>query len=679
MRIISCLVYEHNPLLVILAAALCIVGSFVTVRLMQRTLHAEGSDYLHWCFLASVCAGSAIWSTHFIAMLGYNPGVPVTFDAALTIVSALIAIVGTAMGLMLARQKNRRFGALCGGGSIGLAISAMHYVGMFAYRPDGIVEWLPYYVFASIACAMALSAFAIHRILRSDGRNPPWHAIALLVAAIVILHFVGMAGFVVTPIIGYSQGADSEVFIAMAAAIAVAALLIVGTGVSAHLVEESQADAQTRLEKIAMLDAVTGLGNRHSFNIRLASECAQLSDGGRPFALLMVDLDRFKAINDTLGHPIGDLLLREVADRLTAIARKGDVVARIGGDEFAIIAYDIACAPTALALSERIVRDLSQPFTLENHVAAIGASIGVCLAPFDSSDAETLTQQVDVALYRAKNQGRGQPCLFTPSLTEEMRERCALEADLRRSWADDDFDLVFQPIYCAEDQRVSGAEALLRWDCEGRGEVPPSQFIPMAEELGLISRIGEMVLRQACDAAATWPRDLSISVNVSPLQMIDGKLTRTVVENLSRTGLSPKRLEIEITETALLADDAMVLQTLQELRALGVRISLDDFGTGYSSLSYLHRFPIDRVKIDRSFINRVEEDAGGASIVRAIGQLCHSLQLDVTAEGIETEAQRAFVVQHGCTHLQGFLFSEPLSAADAAALFASSRGTRAAA
>jgi diguanylate cyclase (GGDEF)-like protein len=679
MRILNCLAHEHDPLLVSLAALVCLLGSLVTIKLFQRTLQAGGSSWIHWCFLASVCAGAAIWSTHFIAMLGYLPGVPVHFDATLTIVSALIAVLGTATGLAFARMRHEGVAVVCGGGMIGLAISAMHYVGMFGYRPDGIVRWLPEYVAASVACAMVLAALCVYYLRTNVEALRPWRAIVLLVAAIVVLHFVGMAAFVVTPIAGLSGGEDSEVFDALAGAIAIGAVLIVGTGISTHLVDKSRADSEERLREIALIDAVTGLSNRHSFNNQLHEQCRLLESGESSFALFMVDLDRFKAINDSMGHPVGDLLLEKVAERIRQAMRPGDVVARIGGDEFAMIARGISNREAARGLAERIVATLSEPFNLDGQIAEIGASVGVTLAPADSSNAETLTQQADVALYCAKNSGRGCTCLFDQSLAEQTRQRCELEIDLRRAWANREFEVHFQPILDVETRKFTGAEALLRWTSATRGAVSPAEFIPVAEEMGLVMPIGELVIEKACEAAMSWPDHLSVSINVSPVQMMGGRLPETVTRALANSGLPPHRLEIEITETALLGDDDGGRRILEELRALGVSISLDDFGTGYSSLSYLHRFPMDRIKIDRSFVDRLPDDPGSVSIVHAICQLGRSLGLSITAEGIETEAQFAFIAEQGCTHMQGFLYSEPVTAKVLARIFNGHDANRAAA
>ena len=662
MRIVACLTQDHNLLLVLLAALMCVAGSYVSARLFFRTLTEQTSSRLYWCFLASVTAGAAIWATHFIAMLGYQPKVPVSFDGALTIISGLIAIAGTAIGLLLAMHRNRVIAALCGGGTIGLAIAAMHYVGMFAYRVDGIVDWLPGYVFGSIAVSIAACAIAIDRIKREGDRLVLIKAVGCLTFAIVGLHFTGMAAFQVTPIAGVSVGADSHAFTALAMAIAGVALLIVGAGITTHLLERrTQSDSEAKLQHIAIHDDLTEIVNRRGFTEALVRECHKLQRYGRPFTLLMIDLDRFKPINDTLGHPIGDMVLCRVAGRLKAALRSGDLVARLGGDEFAVIAYGLEDPADVALFASRIVEILDRPFIVEGSIAEIGASVGVVIANRDVVEPEKLAQQADVALYTAKNAGKGQYCIYRPELSDALERRRMIESDLRRACMRDDFNVVYQPVVDAKTGRVTGAEALLRWHCEGRGEVSPAEFIPIAEELGLVTRIGAGVLKQACKDARQWPSDITVSVNISPIQLLDPRLPQTVLQVLEDSGLPAHRLELEITETALIGNDEVAMRTLCSIRDLGVRISLDDFGTGYSSLSYLHRFPISRIKIDRSFVQQLPEDQGSVSIIRAISQLGKSLNLQITAEGIETPAQRAFVSGQGCHNLQGFLISRPIA------------------
>jgi len=663
MRVLNCLIQDHDWRLVLLAALMCCAGSIVSVTLFQRTMRESGVSRFHWCFLSAVTAGAATWATHFIAMLGYRIGVPVELDGSLTIASALIAVGGIGTGLLIASTRSRSLATVVGGGLIGLSIAAMHYVGMFAYQVDGVVQWLPGYVIASLFVAAGLAMVMVRRLcLRLENRLVPS---LILVAAIVGLHFTGMAGFTVTPIPGVAAGVQSDAFLAVALAIALVALLIVGTGISTYLVESrAQNESQDQLKHIAMHDTLTGLSNRHAFSHTLESECGKLSRYGRPFALLMVDLDRFKPINDTLGHPIGDLVLQKVAGRLRRAVRSGDLVARIGGDEFAIIAFGVSDASQAGKLAARVVEILSRPFIVAGNVAELGGSVGVALAPDHGGETEQLVQHADVALYSAKRAGKNRYCLFETAMMEAMQRRRYLEIDLRRACMRDEFTVAYQPIIESVGGAVKGAEALLRWNCPGRGDVSPAEFIPIAEDLGLVSRIGASVLRQACMDATTWPSHLDVAVNVSPVQLLDPRLPHIVAQALQDSGLDSGRLELEITETALLGDDEAALRTLTQLRDLGVRISLDDFGTGYSSLSYLHRFPISRIKIDRSFVQKLPEDPGSASIVRAIAQLGESLDMNVTAEGIETAEQLSFITQHGCDHVQGFLISRPITTSD---------------
>lgn len=661
MRVISCMVHDHNLVFVLMAAILCLSGSLVASTLIRRTFLEDGMAKAHWCFLSAVTAGAATWATHFIAMLGYEVSAPVTLDGALTVLSALIAVAGIGMGILVASQRRIAAAPVVGGGVIGLSIASMHYVGMFAYRVDGLVRWDSTYIAASLAITTLLSAFSIKRLNSGADKGRLVQAGILLALAIIGLHFTGMAAFSVTPMPGYSQGADSEAFATMAAAIGLVALLIVGTGISTHLLErKTNSKGQSRIAHIAMHDALTDLANRRQFTKALRTECERLAKYGRPFSLLMVDLDRFKPINDTLGHPVGDEVLKRVSKRLRVAVRTGDMVARIGGDEFAIISFGVNDERQAEIIAERIVDLLSRPMIIKGNVIDLSGSVGVAVAPEHGTDPDQLTQHVDIALYSAKHNGKQTHRFFDPSLMEAIQRKRALEASLRRACMRDEFTIAYQPVFNSDGTQICAAEALLRWKCPERGNISPSEFIPIAEELGLISRIGSSVLKQACRDAASWPDHIGLAVNVSPVQLLDPRLPQTVRQAIDESGLQPERLELEITETALLNNDEAALKVLKKIREMGVRISLDDFGTGYSSLSYLHRFPISRIKIDKSFVQRLPDDAGSASIVRAIALLGDSLSLEITAEGIETNSQLNFIRDHGCDHVQGFLTGHPM-------------------
>ena len=398
--------------------------------------------------------------------------------------------------------------------------------------------------------------------------------------------------------------------------------------------------------------------------------------GGEPFAVLCIDLDRFKAVNDTLGHPVGDALLRKVGERLSKAAREGDVVARLGGDEFAVIQVGTDQPTASEALAARLVDLIGRTYVVDGHMLNIGASVGVALAPSDGDDADALLKHADLALYRAKADGRGVFRFFETGMDARMQARRSLEIDLRKALALKEFELAYQPQVRSEDGAVSGFEALLRWRHPERGAVSPADFIPLAEEIGLITPIGEWVLRTACAEAATWPDSVSLAVNVSPVQFRGAKLVDTVTSALARSGLAPSRLELEITEGALLDNTDTVLKVLNSLRDLGVRISMDDFGTGYSSLSYLQKFPFTKIKIDQSFVRRMDDSPDCSAIVRAVAALGASLGMKTTAEGVETEAQRERIRAEGCTEIQGYLTGRPMTAADAAAFILRSQEER---
>ncbi len=430
-----------------------------------------------------------------------------------------------------------------------------------------------------------------------------------------------------------------------------------GGAVMTHQDITRQHAAEARIAHLAHHDGLTGLPNRARLRERLAQELATVRRYGGAAAMLCFDLDRFKAVNDTLGHAAGDALLQQVAARMQGAVREADMAARLGGDEFAILQTGDAQPAAAIALASRLIDELSQPFDLDGHQVQIGTSVGIALAPTDGHDAEALLKNADLALYRSKAEGRGTYRFFEAGMDERMRARRALELDLRRALAAGEFEVHYQPTVNLRSRAIAGFEALLRWRHPMRGLVSPADFIPLAEEIGLIIPLGEFVLRRACADAATWPDDVKVAVNLSPVQFVGAGPLPAVTRALADSGLPAHRLEIEITETAMLADTDAVLATLRELKALGVGIAMDDFGTGYSSLSYLRKFPFDRVKIDRSFIAALDEPSGGA-IVQAVTALCQTLGMETTAEGVENPAQLAALDGGGCTDAQGFLFSQ---------------------
>lgn len=434
-----------------------------------------------------------------------------------------------------------------------------------------------------------------------------------------------------------------------------------GGWVSVHQDITAQKRAEAELAHMARYDALTGLANRALFLEKTNDALARMRRFGEGFSILMLDLDRFKAVNDSLGHVVGDSLLVAVAERLRRIVRDVDSVARLGGDEFAVIQ---TCPQDqregAVVLANRILEAITEPFDLDGRKVVIGTSIGITLAPNDATDADSLIRNADLALYKAKAEGRNCYRFFEPSMQVEARDRRDLEEDMRRAIAREEFELHYQTIIDVRTLECCGAEALVRWNHRERGCLPPGQFIAIAEESGLIVPLGAWILRRACADAAQWPAHLKLAVNLSPVQFKQSDLIATLKAALDDSGLAPARLELEITETILVEKNEENLALLHQLKQLGVSIVLDDFGIGYSSMRYLQMFPFDKIKIDRTFIQSMTSHADSAAIVSAIAGLGRSLDVETTAEGVETEEQFAFLRSAGCQLAQGYLFSRPV-------------------
>jgi diguanylate cyclase (GGDEF)-like protein len=427
--------------------------------------------------------------------------------------------------------------------------------------------------------------------------------------------------------------------------------------------------AEAKIVHLATHDVLTDLPNRRLFQQRLE---AALGTSGerRPCAVLCLDLDRFKPVNDALGHAAGDQLLLQVTERLRRQVRGSDTVARLGGDEFAVLMVGGDRFETVDAFARRLVDAIAEPYDLGGNTVVIGTTVGIALAPRDGSDPHRLIRCADLALYAAKREGRGQHRFFEASMDADAQARHALETDLRRALAAGEFELHYQPVVSLDAGAACGFEALLRWNSPTRGRVAPDAFVPLAEELGLIVPIGDWVLHDACRTASGWPGDLTIAVNVSAWQFKSGSLVRSVTDALEASGLPARRLELEITESVLLGDDGVALETLHRLRALGVRIVMDDFGTGYSSLAYLRSFPFDKIKIDRSFVDGLGRQSDAMAIVRAVTGLCNGLGIPSTAEGVETPEQLRLLGIEQCTQVQGYLFSRPRPASEVPAMLA---------
>jgi diguanylate cyclase (GGDEF)-like protein len=388
-------------------------------------------------------------------------------------------------------------------------------------------------------------------------------------------------------------------------------------------------------------------------------------------ALLYIDLDRFKPVNDTLGHSVGDEVLKEVARRIQGTVRPNDIVARLGGDEFALLQVGASQPAGSRALAKRIIDELAKPIVVDGYTVHIGVSIGAAIAPFDAQHASELLKFADLALYQAKEDGRGVLRYFEPNMNERQLARRELELELRAAIADHEFQTRYQPVMDANSKQIIGVEALVRWKHRQRGSVSPMDFIPLAEETGLIVPIGEWVLGQACQDAIAWPEHIRVAVNVSPVQLRDRDFVHTVLSALDESGLPAHRLELEITETSLMSGTELTIAILTHLREAGVKIALDDFGTGYSSINYLRRFPFDKIKIDRSFVTGSDKNSESAALVRMIAALGTSLAVATTAEGVETAEELEMVCAAGCKQIQGYLLSKPILEEELRALLSS--------
>src|SRR5690606_34520187 len=419
--------------------------------------------------------------------------------------------------------------------------------------------------------------------------------------------------------------------------------------------------------RMAEYDSLTGLANRHRMNRRLDSILAAYKSARRSCALMMLDLDRFKYVNDTMGHPAGDELLRQVAQRLQSIIGDRGEIGRLGGDEFQAILPDIDDRGKLGEMAEKVIQIVSQPYPIEGKRAIIGTSVGIAIAPYDGLDREELARSADLALYAAKNGGRGQFRFYSSELKDEEEERRLLLDDLREALAADQLELHYQPVVRTKDHTVVGFEGLMRWEHPERGYVPPNVFIPAAEESNLINQLGEWALKRACEDAATWPETVWVAVNVSAVQFSNVNFLSVVTQALASSGLTPGRLELELTESVFMGDSEVTEKTFAALKGLGVRLALDDFGTGYSSLSYLRSAPFDKLKVDKSFVDScTQKDQNSAKIITAIIGLSEALGMETTVEGVEAFDQFNRVCEKGAKYIQGWIYSKALPASEIA-------------
>ncbi|MGE0024291.1 MAG: EAL domain-containing protein [Hyphomicrobium sp.] len=765
MRILTCITTEHDLGLLVIAGLVCGLGVWASVPLYLRARNRDGGAFLAWAFLGAIAAGSSIWCTHFVAMLGYRPPAPTGYDPTLTALSLVIIIASSFVAFTVGALRFRHAPEVAGA-LFGLGVAVMHYTGMAAYLVDAVVDWNLGYVASSVMLSVSLSVIAFEQSTLSDMRWQTYGGPAILALAVLSLHFTGMAAMTIFPLAPHEGSLtvnDAEQILAYA--VTVGTLIVLGivainnfidrrrqaqlTARLRHLVEStvdgmlveaggriieanasvaamtgspreemldttldtwgldggalpdgtisrvslrtrdgdsmpvevvangdadsteqkglriySIRDIRPRLEQerrianLATSDLLTGLPNRVSFLDHIDRAITSHKEGY--VALLAIDLNRFKEVNDVHGHAAGDQVLRVLSTRMRGAIREGEFVARLGGDEFVVVAH-VWEQEHAMRLAKRIEAALDSPVPLDVVDVVCGGSIGIALYPYHASTATALMNNADVAMYRAKNTLAENVCFYEEQMDEAVRARRRIAADLRDALAvaDRQFELHYQVQVAADTEIVTGYEALIRWRHPERGLIVPNDFIPIAEETGLIVPLGEWVLRTACAEAATWSYPHKVAINISVLQLAQGNLPAFVHQVLLETGLKASRLELETTESALMKDPQRSFHILRQLKALGVSIAIDDFGTGYSSLSTLRSFGFDKIKLDNSFMKGLEVDQQAREVMVAVLALGSALHIPVLAEGVETMEQLEFLRSRGCDEVQGFLFGRP--------------------
>ncbi|AOY02400.1 hypothetical protein BJP62_16500 [Jeongeupia sp. USM3] len=674
---------SYNDVLVLCSLLVAILASYTALDMAGRVATAQGRAARWWLTGGAFAMGLGIWSMHFIGMLAFSLPIPLGYDLPITFASLLIAIAASAFALWLVCQQTLPWGRLALGALLmGAGIAAMHYTGMAAMRMLPGIRYVPSLFVLSIVIAVAASGAALWIAFRLRFASPHVKLIrcgaaVVMGLAIVGMHYTGMAA-AQFPLGSFCAAANSGIstsWLAMLVIVVTLAVLAFALMVSVldsrmaartAVLAASLAEANHELMHLALHDNLTKLPNRLLLEDRLEQAIRKAGREHGRFALMFMDLDGFKAVNDAYGHHVGDGLLIEVADRIRRGVRAQDTIARLGGDEFVLI-LELGGPQDAASVAEKLVDAIDQPFTVQRHALSVSASIGIALFPDDGIEQRELMANADAAMYHAKDTGRNGYCFFEASMNANAQAQLQLMHDLRLALSRGELLLHYQPKFSAPNARVVGAEALLRWNHPQRGLISPEAFLDQAERSGLVLQIGDWVLNEACRQMRVWRdagRDWSISVNLSALQFAHASLPQTVAGALERHGLAPQHLTLEITETTAMRDAEASLVILRQLAAMGVGISIDDFGTGYSSLLYLKRLPANELKIDRGFVNELAHDSDDAAIVSAIVALGQTLNLSIVAEGVETPAQQEFLTRLGCDSLQGYLLGRPVPADD---------------
>ena len=676
------LIGHYTLSLVLVSILVAILASYTALDLAGRISTTRGRSRVMWICGGALSMGIGIWSMHFIGMLAFKLPIDLGFDLTLTLLSLLVAVLSSGFALWLVSHSHIPvphilFGALV----MGVGISTMHYTGMAALRMQPGIDYDPTLFGLSLLIAVCASGAALSIALRLRKETPYIRflrggAAVIMGFAIVGMHYTGMAAasfpegsFCGAAITGLrTDGLDKLVLITTLAVLSITLLTsVLDARMEARTSQlaQSLSEANRELTQLALHDTLTGLPNRILLADRIEQAMRKVDSQGGLFALMFMDLDGFKPVNDAFGHHVGDLLLREVATRMRDNFHRHDTLARIGGDEFVLL-VELEEIDDASTVASRQVSLVSKAFNVQDHDLQVTVSIGISLYPGNGRTQQELLMNADAAMYHAKNAGKNGYSFFDASMNTNARNQLQLLQDLRTGLRESQFCLHYQPKFDAGTGQPVGAEALVRWNHPDLGLLMPDKFIGLAERTGLIINIGEWVLNEACRQMRVWYdagyTDWRIAVNLSALQFCHAGLVKTVSRSLAAQGLPANRLTLEITETTAMSDADASMTVLQQLSDMGVDLSIDDFGTGYSSLMYLKRLPANELKIDRGFVRDLEHDSDDAAIVSAIVAMGQALNLRIVAEGVETSSQRSFLTELGCDSLQGFLLGHPLPA-----------------
>ncbi|QUS40955.1 EAL domain-containing protein [Tardiphaga alba] len=657
-----------HQILVLLAGSVCLFGTWVGMRHFARARATLGSTRIGWLFMASVGTGAALWASTYISILALDPQLNSGFDLVPVAITLAIAILSCLVGFEIG-SRHFTLAPELGGGVMGVGILLMHYIGVDAWHFSGTTQWSGYGLALLLLLGLGLSALSVNRANRPVTRWCRHGAAIVLAFMICTMHYALTVSANVVPDPSAVLAPELVPAKMLGVGVVLAVLLVMGSGFSSYVIDmRARTESAERIHQLSFNDSMTGLPNRIAFNERLAFWAAESHERAHKLAALAINIDGFKDVNDLYGHGAGDLLLIEAAARMRHALGEDEFLARQSGDEFLALQMSGSQPADAEQFAMRIAASFAAPFVIRDHTIALTVAIGYSVFPTDTPERDQLLSNAKLAMDRGKATQRGAICAYHGEMDAAARTRRALARDLQSAVTNGELELHYQLQALLEDGTICGAEALMRWNHPKLGRVSPADFIPLAEETDAILDMGEWALRTACRDAAAGRLPGTIAVNLSPVQFGRADLAETIHAILLDTGLSPQRLEIEVTETTLMADQTRGLHILRKLKAMGISIAMDDFGTGYSSLSTLHVFPFDKIKLDQSFVRRIPDDAAACAIVRTVLALGHSLRIPVLAEGIETSAQWHFLLGEGCSKGQGYLYARPVPLAQVPAI-----------